>query len=290
MSDDTVSIRDFFRFDLCGKRVLSFLTAKDALSFARTSKENKDASCLSILDPVKLHDGTVPWYGSYSTGDNKYRWKEIHMPVTSHTHSVQFSCIWKDQGSGDRKGRLYIAGSCKSKGSFRDDDVVCCTHSDAEHEYQPLRLRFVPEEGKRYFVWYKVGAGGGHQLYIRNPVVHYLIYDNFEGYLVRQQRALVAKGAYNDAPLFPLLLRAIALHAQRSFTDDGESMIDRSIIDALEDLDLSPSNKNAMDALVVLASSMYKAVRDEESGKDDGKQPAPTWQELDYMTDDGPDY
>jgi len=279
MSGDNVTISDALHVDLCGKHILSFLTAKDALTFATTSKENKDTACLGIFEPVKLHDGFVSWGDSFGSGDNQHRWKEIHVPIAIPTHSVQFSCKWKDQGWGNRKGRLYITGykDCEDLDPpFKYEDVVCSTDCDAEHDWRPLRLQFLVEEGKRYFVWYKVGGGGGHELFLRNPVVHSLIYDNYEGYLVRQQRALVAKGAYGDAPLFPLLLRAVALYAQCSFADDGESMINKSIIDALEDLGLSTSNKNAMDALVVLASSMSNAVRDEEPGNNDG----------DYMTYD----
>jgi len=178
MSGDNVTISDALHVDLCGKHILSFLTTKDALSFAMTSKENKDTTCLGIFEPIKLHDGMVRWGGSYGSGDHKRRWKEIHIPVAIPTHSAQFSCLWKDQGWGNRKGRIYITGCEDLDSPFKDEDVVCCTDFDAEHDWKPLRLQFLVEEGKRYFVWYKVGGGGGHELFLRNPVVHSLIYGN----------------------------------------------------------------------------------------------------------------
>uniref|UniRef100_A0A7S2MNQ0 Uncharacterized protein n=1 Tax=Helicotheca tamesis TaxID=374047 RepID=A0A7S2MNQ0_9STRA len=275
MCDATVSLDDFLHFDLCGKYVLSFLTAKDALSYATTSKTNKAASCLGILDPISLppeqtspgsmKDSTVHWdmRSNYHHGDRPVLYREIHIPMVNRTHSVQLSCTWKDQGWGYRKGRLYVlcAENCLegTPKVFCAKDIVCHTTNDAEHDWRPLRLEFQPEEGKRYFIWFKVGGGGGHELFVKDLKQQDLIYDNFGGYLVRQHRSLLSKGALDENPLVSLLLKSIAKYAQQSFAEDGTSM-DESIFGTLESLGLSPSNKDAMDALLLLASSMHSAM------------------------------
>jgi hypothetical protein len=47
-----------------------------------------------------------------------------------------------------------------------------------EHHEMQLSLSFQPRADEIYHLWYSVGGGGGHELFVENLVVYSLIHDN----------------------------------------------------------------------------------------------------------------
>lgn len=96
------------------------------------------------------------------------------MDYTPITGTVQ--CTWKDQGWGNRKGKLYlklIAPDGSEKASFTVTEGV------SPHDWEDIKVDLVATDAvlaqATVGCWYQVtaepGSGGGHELYLKDLVL-----------------------------------------------------------------------------------------------------------------------
>ena len=96
----------------------------------------------------------------------------------TRVHTVGITLFWRDQGWGNRKGKVWVLRErdrAPNDHGISSEDVRCmkgpAPHAVA-HEYMAFR----PRAGEEYDIWYSVGGGGGHRLYIYNLGLHRLRY------------------------------------------------------------------------------------------------------------------
>ena len=105
-----------------------------------------------------------------------YQWFSFHVPVAaSNIKSIVFTGSWKDQGWGYRKGKLSIVSSAAGF-----PEGILSSVKVAPHEWESFNLEFTPtlfhhyhdncikEGSDQYELWYRVGGGGGHELFIKD--------------------------------------------------------------------------------------------------------------------------
>ena len=100
---------------------------------------------------------------------------------------------WKDQGSGDRKGHLFIVRNAEQEigpawketdqklpevgEKLAGGDVVVRSPRAAPHAWENYRLEFTTPSDvaptDRYSLWATVGGGGGHELFLAAPQIEY---------------------------------------------------------------------------------------------------------------------
>ncbi|KAL7574906.1 hypothetical protein ACA910_010736 [Epithemia clementina (nom. ined.)] len=185
------------------RRVASFLDSRDAISMARTCKTMNLALPLTRLEPVRPLFATYRRSGDVATGDNWFR--AFRLPVLNRrVHSMRIEFFWRDQGWGNRKTECRIVGyplpvtdtpSRYQNGSqFGGGRVVAASPGFASHDEERLRLTFNPLENEYYHLWYKVGGGGGHVMFLRQGSLQTVIFDDEFRNLARNYRVLFAEG------------------------------------------------------------------------------------------------
>ena len=160
------------------RTITGLLIVSDALSFQSTCKTMKNTISLGSMKraiPRELQTFHI----SPPHDDSRKRWVEID-PILfrSDVHSMIFSCEYKDQGWGNKKGKIYIT---EKDDEFLANDVydigtVIAESPIAKHHMKSLVLKFRPKPGSRYAICYKVGGGGGHELFITNAKVRSAVY------------------------------------------------------------------------------------------------------------------
>lgn len=160
-------------------RTVAFLSPTDAVAFSEQLPEH--GVTVTRLRPDRcVFARTPPLPGDIVTGDQP-RCCNYYLPVLkASTHSLTVKFNWHDQGFGNRKGLVYIVALSKnSNESFTDATavaaenlpfgggrLVCKTLDPAPHENSPCELSFCPRDGEIYQLWYSVGSGGAHLLYL----------------------------------------------------------------------------------------------------------------------------
>lgn len=137
--------------------ITSFMTGSDAVSFSTTCRQiNRDLN-IGILENMFSIENLFR-----SGGDDKFHlWMEIPLPLQEKLHSIHLNARWRDQGWGNRTGRVAITSSIHE---LTPDIVV---NSDiAGHSASRLNLEFKVQPGKKYYLMYRVGDGGGHSLHV----------------------------------------------------------------------------------------------------------------------------
>jgi hypothetical protein len=158
-------------------RISSFLSVPDVVNFQSSCKYLQKTISLNILEnaiPFKIND--IHESGDYRTGDRMRLWTKLPSPILqTSTHTVKVTCSFKDQGWGNRKGNLFITEFDNDR---EGDDAIgqtIVTSPRAEHHETFCELEFSPKIGVTYALTYRVGGGGGHELYARSlKVVSYV--------------------------------------------------------------------------------------------------------------------
>jgi hypothetical protein len=177
---------------------VSFLDYSHALKLSLVNSWFRSTLSLSALhapEPL-LREST--WHqGSEETGNGTpRRWAWIPILFPYRTHSVVLTCQWNDQGWGNRKGVLFVV-AVPANDDLNADSVSLIENGQivyesplAPHEQAPLRMSFNYSPSKSYYLWYRVGGGGGHRLTVRNLTVHAVIYDHTDRLLLSNYDAL----------------------------------------------------------------------------------------------------
>ena len=167
------------------KQVASFLSAKDTHSLNQTSSSVHTDLCFSTLSPAfRLYSSSI-WRGEHLTGDHPVCGAMIPIFFGSSIHSINLTCLWRDQGWGNWKGRLFVLGFPDSENHdhthtnlrFSDGRLTYRTQI-APHAEERLKFSFKPRRNEIYYIWYVVGGGGGHDLRLRNLIVHTAVFDD----------------------------------------------------------------------------------------------------------------
>mmetsp|Transcript_7912 Transcript_7912/g.11410 ORF Transcript_7912/g.11410 Transcript_7912/m.11410 type:complete len:275 (-) Transcript_7912:1126-1950(-) len=169
----------------------TFLDTTDIFTYSRTCKQLKNDLGLSVLNfSTNL---SKEWAASYHDGDTPRKDDMLPVfPLQHMTHSVMFSCLWKDQGWGNRKGKIFIVeepndpdGMEHTRHNLNDAAYYnkVAESGIAEHDETELRLFFHPQPNRKYYLWYRVGGGGGHELYLKSAHVKQVVYGDRTGHI-----------------------------------------------------------------------------------------------------------
>ena len=96
----------------------------------------------------------------------------------TRVHTVGITLFWRDQGWGNRKGKVWVLRErdrAPNDHGISSEDVRCMK-GPAPHTVAHEDMAFRPRAGEEYAIWYSVGGGGGHRLYIHNLGLHRLRY------------------------------------------------------------------------------------------------------------------
>ena len=163
----------------------------------------------------------------------------LQMPCdVSNIHSITLRTQWKDQGWGNRKGGLMIVATPATAtsttrratataegtpGGTNDDHnldstkaaeaedlfdgglIVATTHTCAPHEWEQVEITFYPNDRDHYYLWFRVGGGGGHMLSIKDAQVQVFVFDDAQATYQKTYECLYNVGCLNSKtePLVP---------------------------------------------------------------------------------------
>lgn len=238
---------------------VSFLNSKDALQLSELNSSFREALSLSTLhDPTPLITRNT-WYGTRDEGSSTPR-RSVWIPVLfpHRTHSVVLTCKWRDQGFGNRKGALFVVAvpvnddpNTEMLESIENGKTVYASPI-APHEEESLRISFSCSPSMAYYLWYRVGGGGGHQLGINNLMMHTVIHDCSGKWIGRNYDALESQGFLQNNDTFSLgMLRLIAAVGQEENTKATTTYVESFLNDTGFDM-----SEASMKALAEVATAL----------------------------------
>jgi hypothetical protein len=207
------------------KQAASFLSIKDVHSLNQTSRALHADLCLSTLSPAFQLYSSQNWKGDALTGDHPLRGprRGASIPIFfgSAVHSITLTCTWRDQGWGNRKGKVFVLGFPNDTGenhrhrhhhhdpSNNSNNNNHLTFSNgrlvyqsqiAQHEEASLKFSFKPRRNESYHLWIQAGGGGGHELRLQNLLVHTAVMDDRYRSLAKTFQALSNMGVVSPLP------------------------------------------------------------------------------------------
>ena len=187
------------------RKVGRCLESKDALSLRRVNKGMKlDMALTTLLPPLQLL-AHGHWTDRTCTPICGPEIPLLFGP--GRFHSVTLKCTWRDQGWGNRKSQLFVVGRNRRNASLPiiprpqwniQNGHVLYSSPIAEHREQQLTITFYPRDDvDTYHLWYKVGGGGGHELFVNNLKVYTIINEDNENYKLKIYKALEDKEVFS---------------------------------------------------------------------------------------------
>jgi len=151
------------------KQLCLFLGAQEAsIGLSFTCKDIYNGLGISLLKSHPPHLTLDP-INSHEQGNSFVKGPEIPILFRYKTALVTFCCKWKDQGWGNRKGRIEIREGDRKR--------MVAKSPTAEHSKTNLCLTFEPKHNEKYYIYFLVGGGGGHSLHVTDIRIKQLIYD-----------------------------------------------------------------------------------------------------------------
>lgn len=161
--------------------IAGYLPPLDAINFSHTARKLQSQLSFTVARHRILR--------SFNRHDrNADRHYGFQIPIASHVavHSILVSMDWKDQGWGNRKGRVFVVGEEKDRAHDRSvqgqslfgGGRVIFSSGIAPHILEHLSFTFKARENESYHLWYVVGGGGGHSLRLTNVSVQALVLDD----------------------------------------------------------------------------------------------------------------
>ena len=150
----------------------TFLSPLDVINYQSSCKHLKKIINLNLLHRASLTKvRNLHERGAYDSGDKVREWVELSpFLFLSYIHTVKLSFKYKDQGWGNRKGYVYI------KEIGNNQDTFIAKSPLAQHSETECELSFKPKKGLSYFLFYKVGGGGGHELFVNDIKLQSYVY------------------------------------------------------------------------------------------------------------------
>jgi hypothetical protein len=245
------------------KDVASFLRTKDVHSLNQTSRAVHADLCLSTLAPAFQLYSSESWRGASLTGDHPLCGRKIPIFFGSSIHSITLTCRWNDQGWGNRKGQLFVLGFPDNENrdpdnlSFSDGRLAYQSES-APHAEEHLKFSFERRRNEIYYIWFKAGGGGGHELQIANLIVHTAVFDDRDRTLAKTFQALSNMGIVSLFPLQPqtpgfnglLLLKAVIASLKSAISRNEAPDLILSQFLASYNIDVNEATIAALEELV----------------------------------------
>lgn len=149
------------------------------------------------------------------------------------------------------EGRSLETEDGEDAGRFLGGRVVA-ESPDAEHHSTRLTLEFAPKDGLEYFVFYKVGGGGGHELRVSEALLYQTIHDDADAVLSTTYRSLVESKMLGNGSAFAIEMTiAAARSLVTQITDDKP--LDGSLTAAFASIGIS-IDQDHMKAVEVILS------------------------------------
>jgi len=208
--------------EILKEQISRYLCFRDVSSFQSTCSQIETSISLKIMHAVELQP--EPVFQFYDRSNDEIFFKTIDPILFDQSHTILFTCDFKDQGWGNRKGFLYIkeldnADRSKIESSGR---TICSSHL-AEHQWTKFSFEFMPQIGKVYSIWYKVGGGGGHELCVKNAKFRSLVYDP-TGVFSKLANADFCKTDVFCQNMFMSVVDTLSSDLERKVTDDENSL------------------------------------------------------------------
>jgi len=243
---------------------VSFLSSKAALRLRELSSSFRDTISLSTLTDPKALLMQKTWYGTHDETSNTPS-RSVWIPVLfpNRTHSIILTCNWRDQGHGNRKGALFVVAvdvnddpNTTTLESIENGKIVYQSPL-APHEEENLQMPFNYSPSKAYYLWYRIGGGGGHQLQVRNLEMHTIIHDSPGNWIGRTYKVLESQEFCQDNNRFSLgMLRLLATIGQEENTQAAQQQLTTFLSDTGFDV-----SKASMKALEEIATALLKCQR-----------------------------
>jgi hypothetical protein len=148
---------------------------------------------------------------------------------------------WRDQGRGNRKGRVWVVGRHRHAPIVPDQRFqggrIVCESPVAPHDTEDCKMTFLTSamEGELYQLWYRVGGGGGHQLMLLEGRLHTVIFDDEQGNVSRNYEILKNSGVIGVHPelipptpaptFYPQLLLRVSQSLRSQLANQQDSTI-----------------------------------------------------------------
>lgn len=212
------------------RHAVSFLDYSNALKLSLANSWFRTTLSLSALHAPEPLLRRSSWYGgSGETGNTPRRSAWIPILFPHRTHSVVLTCQWNDQGWGNAKGVLFVVAvpanddlNTNTVSSIENGEIVYESPL-APHEQAPLQMSFNYSPLKAYYLWYRVGGGGGHQLTIENLTVHAVVYDHTDWLLLKNYDALKSQNGFSIESTFYLNLLHAAAQSVVAQLENGQN-------------------------------------------------------------------
>lgn len=155
------------------QNVTDYLLPSEAVKLSSTSKQLHAQLLLRTTSAIRF----LKKYARADCTDAIQYATEIPILPDMPIHTLLISMIWRDQGWGNKKGRVFVISKSK-EGIIR----VVYTSKDAPHSRQKLRIGIHPKDDETYHLCYKVGGGGGHEINLYGIRLIALVYDDNLGF------------------------------------------------------------------------------------------------------------
>jgi len=158
--------------------IAGYLPPLDAMELNNTSKALHSKLSLTASRPRRI----LTKFSRGDCNDDLHYGFQVPVPKEIPCHSVVLLLIWKDQGWGNRKGRMVL--EAEESGIHRASVRRCgegrtvYTSGVAPHSAQRLHITFQPKKGETYHLWYAVGGGGGHAFHLSQVRTQALVLDD----------------------------------------------------------------------------------------------------------------
>lgn len=165
--------------DHIAQNIAEYLPPLDVFQMSSTSKVLHSKLSLSTSRSRQI----LTKFSRRDSDDEFHYGFHVQVPSRVSCHTVLLSAIWKDQGWGNRKGKVVVEAEDKSQDNrasrprFGSGRVVYSS-GIAPHAAQTLKITFHPEEHETYHFWYAVGGGGGHTLDFSAVCIRVLVLDD----------------------------------------------------------------------------------------------------------------
>jgi hypothetical protein len=197
---------------------VAYLSTRDALRLSSLNSTFRRILSFSMLqDPVPLLQSNN-WNGTHDEESNTPR-RAVWIPVKFRhkTHSVVLRCQWRDQGFGNQKGALFVVAVPASDDPNEqtlesiENGTIVYESPLAPHQQESFQFSFAHSPEKAYYLWYRVGGGGGHRLLVHNLSMRTLVYDDADKWIGRNYKTLCSNGFVENHNAFSLdMLLSIA--------------------------------------------------------------------------------
>ena len=254
----------------------------------------------------------VVWNTHPDRGDEIFPAIRIPMVCDTRVHSFQIQVRFRDQGWGNRKGKFYIvlqkrtwnctpgvseedssptsnaegtaSNSQRSMDDFQGGRVVFESQV-ADHTVGAVALRLGPPPPScDYYLWARIGGGGGHQLFFQSVELSFTLFDQ-SGYFERNYRLLNQCGALdpqilmresNTRDKFHLkMLHRVTLALKRKIIESSHGDVDQDLAQVLIDhgIALELDSLSAVEELVQSIIEVSKHTKAVRSGLSPNLQP-----------------